>query len=353
MIFEAVGTSLDGLSLRGENALLPLRLSSGDSLPSGPRSTPAGNSGGASVPAAAGRHPLPKAVSPASKGQPQPKPSAFGQKAAEEVRTWTDKTGDYTFRATLVDCQDGKVALRKEDGITIFVPLEKLCRFDQVYVRQRFKSSRGGGRVGYSTGARRDGRWVPALIRLCGLVYVTGSRLATIRQVPAAAPASRRSPVPRSRAEVAAVLAAAPAPSVPQASGEMPLAAVRQIPARRTRCPAPGPAHAPPPAPNDRDHVRRSASGRRRRRHTGTASPDTVSGPRCRPRPTARARRSPSPTGLAFGRTERRMAAGTPPPRPAVCPCRVYSRHLAAVPPSGDSSVHYLDGDSDSQRRRS
>ena len=145
LIFEGGGTGLDGLSLRGEGNLVPLRPAQDNPLPSEPQSMGPGNRSGGRAPAsAAGKRPLPKAVSPVTKRQPQPKPSDLAETTAEGVRTWTAKTGDYTLRATLIDCQDGKVELRKEDGTTILVPLEKLCRPDQVYVRRRFKTSQGG-----------------------------------------------------------------------------------------------------------------------------------------------------------------------------------------------------------------
>lgn len=149
LIFEGGGADLDGLSLRGEGNLVPLKPSPGNPLPSGPRTTgPANRSGGRAPASAAGKRPLPKAVSPVTKRQPQPQPPGFAETTAEQVRTWTAKTGDYTLRATLIDCQDGKVELRKEGGTTILVPLEKLCRPDQVYVRQRFKTSQDGGASG-------------------------------------------------------------------------------------------------------------------------------------------------------------------------------------------------------------
>ena len=145
LIFEGGGASLDGLSLRGDGNLAPLKPSLGNPLPAGPRSTGLRNNRGVRAPAsAAGKRLLPKAVTPATKRQPRPQPPDFAETTAEEVCTWNAKIGDYSVRATLINCQDGKVELRKEGGSTILVPLKKLCRPDRVYVRQRFKTSQGG-----------------------------------------------------------------------------------------------------------------------------------------------------------------------------------------------------------------
>jgi uncharacterized protein with FMN-binding domain len=51
-----------------------------------------------------------------------------------EVRTWSDSTGKFQTEAELVDFADGVVRLRKSDGQTISVPLEKLSVADQQFV---------------------------------------------------------------------------------------------------------------------------------------------------------------------------------------------------------------------------
>ncbi len=51
-----------------------------------------------------------------------------------EFRTWRDASGVYEIEAVLVEYKDRKVTLRKKDGSTIQVPLEKLSPADQQFV---------------------------------------------------------------------------------------------------------------------------------------------------------------------------------------------------------------------------
>ncbi len=46
--------------------------------------------------------------------------------AAAKLRTWTDVPGTYTVRAVLVEVKDGQAVLRRTDGKTVNVPIEKL-----------------------------------------------------------------------------------------------------------------------------------------------------------------------------------------------------------------------------------
>lgn len=57
--------------------------------------------------------------------------------APAELRTWQDTTGQFTIKAKLLRASAGTVTLRKEDGSTIKVPLEKLSDEDQEYIRNR------------------------------------------------------------------------------------------------------------------------------------------------------------------------------------------------------------------------
>lgn len=50
---------------------------------------------------------------------------------AKGRRTWTDATGKFKIEAELVRVADGKVELKKTDGTTISVPLDKLSAADQ------------------------------------------------------------------------------------------------------------------------------------------------------------------------------------------------------------------------------
>lgn len=50
------------------------------------------------------------------------------------VRTWTDATGKHKVEAELVGVADGKVTLRKTDGKTTTIALDKLSDADREYV---------------------------------------------------------------------------------------------------------------------------------------------------------------------------------------------------------------------------
>jgi beta-lactamase regulating signal transducer with metallopeptidase domain len=58
------------------------------------------------------------------------------------MRTWREATGTYKVRASLVDVADGKVTLKKENGRTVTVPLEKLSKIDQDYAKRHAKSAK-------------------------------------------------------------------------------------------------------------------------------------------------------------------------------------------------------------------
>jgi RNA polymerase sigma-70 factor (ECF subfamily) len=68
-------------------------------------------------------------------------------------RTWSDSTGAFSVEAQLVGVEDGKVRLKKADGRTVAVPLDRLCQEDQAFVarhagagQERAKSGQGGTR---------------------------------------------------------------------------------------------------------------------------------------------------------------------------------------------------------------
>ena len=52
---------------------------------------------------------------------------------AEPCRTWTDSTGNHTIEAEFLRIDDGVVWLKKADGLTKGVPLEKLSEEDQAF----------------------------------------------------------------------------------------------------------------------------------------------------------------------------------------------------------------------------
>ena len=53
------------------------------------------------------------------------------------MRTWTDSTGTHKVEAEFVDFKDGKVQLKKEDGKTITIPIERLSDADQDSVKSQ------------------------------------------------------------------------------------------------------------------------------------------------------------------------------------------------------------------------
>ena len=102
-------------------------------------------------------------------------------------RTWTSANGKFTIQAELVTVKDDKVELRKADGDTIEVPLEKLCEADRQYAsascaRQddgKVADTAAAGaeepatcalelkRLGMSKGAAGSSAGSDALLRLC------------------------------------------------------------------------------------------------------------------------------------------------------------------------------------------
>ncbi len=65
---------------------------------------------------------------------------------AQDARTWKDATGKFEIQATFVKLDGENVILKKADGKTIKVPLEKLSPIDQGYVegRRAMSGSSGG-----------------------------------------------------------------------------------------------------------------------------------------------------------------------------------------------------------------
>lgn len=54
----------------------------------------------------------------------------------EEARVWTDASGKFSVEATLVESKNGIVVLNKTDGSRIEVPLNRLSKDDQKYLRE-------------------------------------------------------------------------------------------------------------------------------------------------------------------------------------------------------------------------
>ena len=68
--------------------------------------------------------------------QPPASRSAKGPSSGG-IRTRADGSGKYKLRASLVDCEDGKVRLRKTDGDLITIPLERLSETDREWVAKQ------------------------------------------------------------------------------------------------------------------------------------------------------------------------------------------------------------------------
>jgi hypothetical protein len=59
-----------------------------------------------------------------------------GTSSADESRTWSDASGQFSVEAALVKYEKGNVTLRKDDKTELVVPLRKLSKTDQEYVRK-------------------------------------------------------------------------------------------------------------------------------------------------------------------------------------------------------------------------
>jgi HEAT repeat protein len=51
-------------------------------------------------------------------------------------RTWTDSTGEFKIEATLLGLKDGQVTLERTDGRVVALPLERLSKADQEFVKK-------------------------------------------------------------------------------------------------------------------------------------------------------------------------------------------------------------------------
>jgi hypothetical protein len=91
----------------------------------------------------------------------------IGHVRGEQLRTWTDKTGQLQVEAELVTHQPGKVWLRRSDGETFAVLLTELSEADQEFVRAFVRDKRAKTRAAT---AEQPGRISYAAARkLCDL----------------------------------------------------------------------------------------------------------------------------------------------------------------------------------------
>ena len=55
------------------------------------------------------------------------------------MRTWNDASGAFSLEAKFTGVKDGKVILKKANGKTVAVPLDRLSKEDQVFVAKQTK----------------------------------------------------------------------------------------------------------------------------------------------------------------------------------------------------------------------
>ncbi len=63
--------------------------------------------------------------------------------SGDSPRAWTDATGRFSIQASFVDAQDAQVRLRKADGTTISIPLDRLSEADRQFVANAPKVIQG------------------------------------------------------------------------------------------------------------------------------------------------------------------------------------------------------------------
>jgi hypothetical protein len=83
--------------------------------------------------------PEPSAPTPAPTAQ-QPPPADQKQSTAAEIRTWTDKTGNFSTDASFGGMAGGVVTLHKTDGTTTKIPIDQLSPADQDWIAARRKN---------------------------------------------------------------------------------------------------------------------------------------------------------------------------------------------------------------------
>ena len=63
---------------------------------------------------------------------------------AAETRTWTDSSGKHKIEADFKEIVEGQVKLERPDGKKVSLPLAKLCKDDQAYLKDLMKRRRNG-----------------------------------------------------------------------------------------------------------------------------------------------------------------------------------------------------------------
>jgi hypothetical protein len=65
--------------------------------------------------------------------------------AFAETRTWTDASGKFKIEADFLEIVEGQVKLQRPDGKRMSLPLAKLSKDDQAYLKEEMKRRRNGG----------------------------------------------------------------------------------------------------------------------------------------------------------------------------------------------------------------
>jgi hypothetical protein len=83
----------------------------------------------------------PKTETPPPDVHPQEMPAVKepAKEAEPTMRTWTDASGKHKTEAEFVSMTAGKVKLRKADGSIVTLPMDKLSKADQKWIRDRAK----------------------------------------------------------------------------------------------------------------------------------------------------------------------------------------------------------------------
>lgn len=77
---------------------------------------------------------------PPEEYQPEPKPEPEPPVVQnEKLRTWTDKSGEYSVEAEFISMAFGKVKLKKADGTIITMPLDRLSDDDRKWIQEKSK----------------------------------------------------------------------------------------------------------------------------------------------------------------------------------------------------------------------
>lgn len=82
------------------------------------------------------------------------------------AKEWTDSTGTYRTEAEFVEVRGQTVLLKKTDGVTISVPLDRLSQTDRDFIKQLATGAAGAGTLATEISFEREIR--PLIKEHCG-----------------------------------------------------------------------------------------------------------------------------------------------------------------------------------------